>query len=177
MDRWHEFNVSVLFNLIRTTMPLDNPRALDTGTYLDILAYLLQNNEIPSGKQELTAAATEDTLLVGKNGPQSLPGSTPVDAVGCLSLDSGNGRFLTQAAEPNRTVNQWQASLEELKRDTEKSLGDKLFRLENITDLAEFDSDKLVGNKVSARGTLVRQPGNERINLTLLESLEVDCAP
>ncbi len=177
IDRWREFNLSVLFDLIKATMPLDDPHGLDDEMYHDILAYLLQRNEIPSGRQELTAAVIESTLLVGKNGPQPLPGSAPVDAVGCLTLDSGNGWFLTRATEPARTVNQWEASLEELKKAREKPLGDELFRLENITTVPGFDPDQMARKKVNARGILVRQPGRERINLTFLKSLGVECEP
>ena len=177
MDRWREFNLSVLFDLIKTTMPMDDPHGLDDRTYLDILAYVLQKNEIPSGKQDLTAEVTASTLLVGKNGPQPLPGSTPVDVVGCLTLDSGNGWFLTRASEPARTANQWDASPEELKQVREKALGDELFRLQNITDLPGFHADELAGKKVDAKGILVRQPRNERINLTYLKSLGMECGP
>jgi mono/diheme cytochrome c family protein len=177
MDRWREFNLSVLFDLIKTTMPMNNPHGLDDRTYLDILAYVLQQNEIPSGKQDLTAEMTESTLLVGKNGPQPLPGSTPVDVVGCLTLDSGNGWFLTRATEPARTTDQWEASPEELKKAREKVLGGQLFRLPNITDLPGFDADELAGKKVNAKGMLVRQPRNERINLTYLKSLGMECGP
>ena len=34
-------------------MPLGNARALDDQTYIDIVAYILQFNGIPAGKQKL----------------------------------------------------------------------------------------------------------------------------
>jgi hypothetical protein len=92
LDRWREFNLSVLFDLIKTTMPMDNPHGLDDRTYLDILAYVLQKNEIPSGKQELTAEVTS-LCWSEKTVPSRCHSSTPVDVIGCLALDSGNGWF------------------------------------------------------------------------------------
>ena len=34
-------------------MPLGNARSLDDQTYIDIIAYILQFNGMPSGKQKL----------------------------------------------------------------------------------------------------------------------------
>jgi len=175
MDRWREFNLNVVFDLIKTTMPLDNPHGLKDQVYLDILAYVLQANEIPPGAKELTEGVVESTLLVGKNGPQPLPSSTPVEVIGCLTLDSGNGWFLTRAAEPSRTLNQWESSPDELKAAKSKPLGGQVFRLQNLTDLPGFNSDELVGKKMDAKGILVRQPGNERINVSSLKSVGVEC--
>src|SRR5437588_9812915 len=44
MERWREFNVGSLFNLIRDTMPRDNPGSLDDRTYLEIVARRLPVN-------------------------------------------------------------------------------------------------------------------------------------
>jgi hypothetical protein len=84
-------------------------------------------------------------------------------------LDSGNGWFLTKAAEPVRTLDPYGISAEEAKEARAKPLGDQLFRLANITEIPKFDADSWPGNKVDAKGILVRQPKNERINLNALE--------
>src|SRR5436305_11659644 len=49
MDRWREFNLSVLDWLIRNTMPATAPGTLSEENYLDILAWILQTNELPAG--------------------------------------------------------------------------------------------------------------------------------
>jgi cbb3-type cytochrome c oxidase subunit III len=177
MDRWREFKLSVLYDLIKTTMPMDNPHGLASEAYLDILAFMLRTNEIPAGSKELTEPVVAATLLVGKNGPQPLPGSTPVEIVGCFTLDQGNGWFLTHAAEPLRTLNQWEAAPEELKAAKDTPLGGQVFRLQNLTDLPGFKSDDVLGQKMDARGILVRQPGNERINVTFLKAVGAECEP
>jgi len=177
MDRWREFNLDVLFSLIKNTMPATNPGGLSDAAYLDILAYLLQTNEIPPGTKELTAGLVSTAMLVGKDGPKPLPTSAQVAVVGCLTLDTGNGWFLTHAAEPARTLNVWESTTAELQEAAAKPLGDQLFRLANIDDLRGFDRDALTGNKVQAKGILVRQPNNQRINLNSLLKLEAGCEP
>jgi mono/diheme cytochrome c family protein len=177
MDRWREFNLNVLFDLIQNTMPADNPGTLSAAAYLDIQAYLLQANGIPAGNRELTADVVASTLLVGRDGPRPLPSSAQVEVVGCFTQDTGNGWFLTHASEPVRTLNLFEITAEELKHAQAKPLGDQLFRLQNVTDLPGFDPDKLGGNKVDAKGILVRQPKNERINVNSLQMAGRGCEP
>jgi len=50
---WKGKTIADIFDQIRRTMPIDNPRSLDDQTYLDILAYILQFNGAPSGNQKL----------------------------------------------------------------------------------------------------------------------------
>ena len=51
MDRWREFNVEVLFNLIKNTMPANAPGTMAEDKYLDVLAYILQVNSLPAGSK------------------------------------------------------------------------------------------------------------------------------
>jgi mono/diheme cytochrome c family protein len=55
---WSKHTVKDLFDLTMKSMPKDSPGSLRAETYADIVAYLLQSNEFPSGGQELTADAT-----------------------------------------------------------------------------------------------------------------------
>ena len=50
---WSKQTVKDLFDLIRKTMPKDSPGSLKAETYADIVAYLLQANEFPSGARDL----------------------------------------------------------------------------------------------------------------------------
>src|SRR5262249_44562069 len=159
------------------TMPANNPGGLSDAAYLEILAYVLQVNEIPAGAKELTWAVAGSTLLVGKEGPKPLPTSAQVAVVGCLTLDTGNGWFLTHAGEPGRTLSVWESTAAEIQEAAGKPLGDQLFRLANIDDLSGFDRDGLNGNKVQAKGILVRQPNGQRINLNSLQKLGAGCEP
>ncbi len=50
---WDGKTIANRFEQIRSTMPLGKPRNFDDQTYLDIVAYILQFNGIPSGNQKL----------------------------------------------------------------------------------------------------------------------------
>lgn len=175
LDRWREFHLDVLHTLIRNTMPNGAPGTLPPEAYLDVVAYMLKANELPAGKQDLREDVLAQTLLVGKDGSQPLPSSAVVDVVGCLTLDSGNGWFLTRANEPVRTLNQWEITPEDAKVNEKKDLGDQLFRLVNIADVPGFDPDAAEGNKTEAKGILVRQPTGSRINVTAMQTVGKGC--
>ena len=51
--RWNGKTLEERFETIRDTMPLGNANTLGDKTYLDILAFILQFNDFPPGKQEL----------------------------------------------------------------------------------------------------------------------------
>ena len=55
VDAWNKRTVKDLFELISKSMPKDSAGSLRAETYADIVAYLLQANEFPSGARELAA--------------------------------------------------------------------------------------------------------------------------
>jgi len=50
---WQGKTIANRFEQIRSTMPYGNSRSLDDQTYVDIVAYILAFNGIPSGSQKL----------------------------------------------------------------------------------------------------------------------------
>jgi mono/diheme cytochrome c family protein len=58
VGEWSKHTVRDLFDLVRTSMPKDSPGSLRAETYVDIVTYILQANEFPSGGQELAADVT-----------------------------------------------------------------------------------------------------------------------
>jgi hypothetical protein len=63
--RWR--NVGSLFNKIRTSMPLVDGGALSTEAYTDMAAYLLHEQGLPAGKEELKP---DPETLMGYNIPE-----------------------------------------------------------------------------------------------------------
>jgi mono/diheme cytochrome c family protein len=57
--RWTGKTVGDLFEKISRSMPAANPGSLGTQQYVDIVAYLLQANKFPSGREELGGSAAE----------------------------------------------------------------------------------------------------------------------
>lgn len=50
---WDGLPVSVLFQRLRETMPLDDPRGTSRKIKADILAFIMSENNFPEGKQPL----------------------------------------------------------------------------------------------------------------------------
>ena len=56
MQSWAGAPVSMLYELIATTMPQDSPGGLSQQQYADVLAYIFELNELPAGQEELSAS-------------------------------------------------------------------------------------------------------------------------
>jgi hypothetical protein len=65
--RWQNRTVRNLFDKIRTTMPLNASDRLSDEAYLDIVAYLMKANDLPSGGGELKADAPALSNNLRKN--------------------------------------------------------------------------------------------------------------
>src|SRR4029450_13842529 len=73
MRDWREDNLNNLFRRTRAVMPRRAPGTLTDNQYLDVVAYVLQQNGFPDGMQELTVEAAPAIQLVAKEGPQPVP--------------------------------------------------------------------------------------------------------
>ncbi len=147
LDRWREDSLRLLFDYIATKMPASEPGSLSESTYVDILAFVLQQNSIPPGSKELTAAAAAPITLVGKAGPKPLSTNTLVQVSGC-AIQDGEAWLVINATEPVRTRTPEQTTHEELKQAMSKPLGSQKFRLQNAEDLSGFVQEN-VRNQIS----------------------------
>jgi mono/diheme cytochrome c family protein len=178
IERWREDGLDTIFDDMRTRMPNDNPGALQPNTYLDVLTYILKVSAFPAGPAELTVDALANTQLVGKDGPKPLPSNTSAVAVGCLTPGANNSWTLASAAEPARTKDEEETTPEEKKASAVKPLGTLTFRLQTSTRAsADLSFDSFKGQKVQAKGVLIREANNDRIRVTSMESLAPNCAP
>jgi S-disulfanyl-L-cysteine oxidoreductase SoxD len=64
LSNWNTLTVGDLFERIRESMPQDNPGRLSRQQDADVLAFMLQANEFPTGKTELDKQ-TEVLKLIG----------------------------------------------------------------------------------------------------------------
>ncbi|MFP3948456.1 MAG: c-type cytochrome [Gemmatimonadota bacterium] len=53
MRSWGGSPVDQLYSLIASTMPYDAPGSLSTQQYVDVVAYILELNDLPAGDDEL----------------------------------------------------------------------------------------------------------------------------
>ena len=52
---WHGLSLNDLFERTRISMPADKPGSLDGKQVADVLAFVLQKNDFPSGASEMPA--------------------------------------------------------------------------------------------------------------------------
>jgi len=119
---------------------------------------------------KLTADVIGRVQLVGTDGPKPLPSMTAVRVVGCLTSGPNDTLMLTQASEPVRSRSLNETTPEELQRSAAWPLGAQKFRLQNVPGPAVTK-----GHKVQAKGVLIRQYMNDRINVTSLETVASTC--
>jgi hypothetical protein len=179
LDQWREFPLDVLVNEMRTQMPQRNPGGLPASTYLDISAYLLEANGLPAGQQELTREVAARVLFVAPSGPRPLPTSSPAIITGCMTKEPGTGWFLTSASEPARTLNPYDFTDGELRVASQTTSGAGLIRLQNLETLpgSTEAADRLVGQKVVAKGIFVRAEKGTRLNVAALSAVGPACEP
>ncbi len=176
IDRWREDKLTSLFIFVRTQMPRDTPGKLPEADYRDILAFLLQANGYPAGTAELTAAAIDNTELVGKDGPTALPTNALVVVVGCLAPGEKDSWTLTHASRPARTRIADASTADEMNNSKAKPLGDQQFMLQDLADLRSgFNPASDQGHKIQIKGVLIRQTNRDRIHATSLENLAEKC--
>jgi mono/diheme cytochrome c family protein len=149
---WDAATLREFYRKVSTTMPRAQAR-LDEPVYVDVIAYLLQQNGFPTGPRELTA---QPELLgrfriVGANGPLAAENGQLVSAVGCLARDSG-GWMLTRASTPVRSRSLEQTSAEELKSLETVPHGASTLRLMALAP----GVDKHEGQRMEAKGLLSR---------------------
>jgi quinoprotein glucose dehydrogenase len=165
-------SVDSLFRVTKNTMPRDAPASLRDESYLDIIAYILQVNFYPSGGEELEMDALKSIWIVGKSGPEAPPNFALVAVIGCLEQGTGDNWTLTRATEPVKTRNPDVSRSAELTAYTAVPLGTRMFRLLEIT---YFRPASHKGEKMAAKGFLVKHPDGDQINVTSLQVLAESC--
>jgi S-disulfanyl-L-cysteine oxidoreductase SoxD len=72
MEVWEGQTVDDLFDIIHSTMPQDRPGSLSPEATVDVVTYLLQFNQFPSGKEELKADpdTLKSILITKKSSPK-----------------------------------------------------------------------------------------------------------
>jgi len=172
MDHWLEDTAKNLFTIVQNSMPRNAPRSLSDNQYLDLVAYLLQANEFPAGSEELTVEALERVQIVRKSGPGPVPSFALVSVVGCLTQVSGDNWALKNASEPVRTHNPYASVDKELAEVSAKVAGQRTF---GLLDIRNFPAPANAGHWMEAKGLLIREPNDDRLNLTWLRSIKDSC--
>jgi mono/diheme cytochrome c family protein len=176
LDAWREDFLSSLFLHIQTRMPPGSlAGSLSEAQYVDIVAYILQVNELPAGKSELTRAALDMTLLTAPSGPQPIPDPATVRTAGCFT-HSGDAWSITQALPPARVRNGGETDPAELERSARAQPGTRTIRLVNLEDdHSEAELLKRAGQRMQVKGVLSGEGTGARIYVLSFEPLNQPC--
>jgi mono/diheme cytochrome c family protein len=64
--KWNGKTLQDRFETIRDTMPLGNANTLGDTTYMEIVAFILQSNDVPPGKDELVPETAKAIVFTPK---------------------------------------------------------------------------------------------------------------
>ena len=167
---WSESTVDRLFRQMSTSMPASEDGSLAgtlaRGTYVDIVALILQANGYPAGSAELTPESAEGVSIVAKSGPGELPNSASAQVVGCLTrVAQPRGWKVTSGSRPVRSGPLY-APL-----TATAALGDRQFPLLFVlTSLDKFENQRVL-----VTGRLDGDAGAKGINVNTVSSLGSTC--
>ena len=54
LTQWNDRTLKDLFDALKRSMPRDNPGGLNARAYVDVIAYVIQANRMPSGAREIS---------------------------------------------------------------------------------------------------------------------------
>ncbi len=166
---WREQAVGDLLGHVSKNMPFSEDGSLagtlPMSTYVDIVAHILKNNDLPAGNAELTPQSAAGVRIIAKDGPGELPDTTLARVVGCLER-SGTQWRLVKASRPERVTpgNQGAAA-------TSVPLGSGQFNLMFVLTRL----DKYAGFKMLATGALIGDGGANGINVTTVTPVAEKC--
>jgi cytochrome c5 len=181
MERWRENTVYGLFTYIKSGMPpRTDPRSSvpnwSDSTYADVVAYLLQGNGFPAGSRELAPADMRGIRIQEKDGPKPLPSFSMVQITGCMKQLTPGVWELSPAGTPIRIRELEPPTDEELAVSADEPLGNYEYDLQNIGVLgSQFVAVDHEGHKMQARGVLIRQPPNVRIDVQSFVDVAETC--
>jgi hypothetical protein len=180
MERWHDYSIKPLFNMIKTEMPplrfrTPETKPLPDGMYVDIISYLLKVNAFPAGSTELTADSLDEFQILGKTGAQPPPQFALVLSVGCMRYRSISW-MLSYATSPVRATMPDIALSEEIQAARKSPLGFREYRLADFGYLGrDFNPEALEDHRILVKGYIIRQPEFERISVTSVTDLAAQC--
>jgi hypothetical protein len=100
MKQWEGKPLRSLYSRISETMPADNPGSLPENETLEIMAYLLQANEIPAGQKALESSSLDTVTFPG---PKSVAASAVSSQTSSGTATARDGVYSADQATKGRT--------------------------------------------------------------------------
>jgi mono/diheme cytochrome c family protein len=164
---WGGDSISRLFEKIRDTMPPNFSTTLDDSAKLDIVAFILQTNGYPAGR-DLRAGNALAAIQILRRGEQpKVQNFALVQAVGCLARGENNQWVLQRSSSPAATTESAPTEAA-LGAAASAALGTGRFVL---LSAAPFSPAASEGRKVEARGLIYQDAADSLLTLTSLKSV------
>ena len=167
-DKWREQSVGDLLEYVSKNMPMGqtSTTALSPPAYADLVAFLLNSNDLPPGPVELSATSGTDAHIVPKEGSTGeLPTSTLARVVGCLGPQTAGRTWqLSKASRPERVK-----SIEAV--PTATAGGERQYTLKFVLQ----PLGPLVGQRVAVVGILLGDGGADGINVSTVTAVSGAC--
>ena len=165
-ESWGGDSVSRLFEKIRDTMPPNFSTTLDDGAKLDIVAFILQTNGFPSGR-DLSAGNGLAAIHILRKGEQPrVQNFALVQAVGCLSREES--RWVLRSSSTPAATTESAPPAAALAAAAAAPLGQDRFVLLSAAPFAPVANE---GRKVEVRGLIYQEPGDALLTVTSLQSV------
>ncbi len=180
MERWREDSMGSLFEFVSRSMPPAQRGAgrplIPIPTYLDILSYVLSQNQFPSGANPLASDGLDDIQIQYKDGPRPLPSGALVRVSGCLE-GSDQKWSIISANDPVRTRTSDTTDFTEFQAAQAEAPGSQSYRLANLGFVAgKFKPESHVGERLLVKGTLSRQQDSTaRISILAVRKIAETC--
>jgi hypothetical protein len=180
MERWHDYSVKPLFEMIRTEMPplrfrTPETKPLPDNLYVDIITYIFKSNGFPAGDSELSLTSLDQVQILSKTGVQPPPQFALVLSVGCMTYRPQSW-MLRYATSPIRATMGDIAAREEIEAAKTVQLGLRDYRLADFGYLGRgFNPEALEDHRVLVKGYIIRQPEFERISVTSVTDIAREC--
>jgi hypothetical protein len=180
MERWRDYSVKPLFDMIKTEMPplrfrTPETKPLTDGMYVDIISHIFRSNAFPPSDTELHVDTLDDVQILGPGGVQPPPQFALVISVGCMRYRPVSW-MLSYATSPLRATMPDSASREEIENARSAQLGLREYRLADFGYLGRgFNPEAVEGHRILVKGYIIRQPEFERISVTSITDIAADC--
>ena len=168
VETW-EGNLFALFDFMRSPMPRAEDVVVPDLAVLDTLAYVLEQNGMPAGKDELRQDGIARVTFVGKSGPTEVRDMSLGRALGCLETGPNNTWVLARATGISRSRDGVASSDTELGSMKSETLGTASYTLLDVFPAPAEHK----GHRMEAKGIVIK--ASNSINVTSLQMVDSTC--
>ena len=172
MIHWQQDNLNSIFSFMQANMPANKPGSLMPDTYVDILAFILEENGFPAGGADLKPEGLNLIRILPKDGSlTSLPAGALAETYGCIVEGPDKTWQLSHATTFVRTRSPEKSSDGDLKLAEIAPAGMETYQLLDTTFL---HPERHISHKVEVKG-FVGKESEKSLNVVSLTMVSATC--